>query len=199
MQARHSRPLLAAAWLAAIPCLALAQEGAGETAAERPITAEEALYNADEMWKLEPAAQEEVDPCDQPEDPDIILVCRESVDPAQYMFERSPDRRPGGEHRTTGSGLPRVDLNDSCLNTRGRQNCNMGGWAPPPAIMVDFEELPETPEGSDAARWGGPTDADAVAARENRVGADAAPVEPQARPDIGLETQMGIEDEIYGP
>ncbi len=167
---------------------------------EGPVTAEEALYNADELWKLKPGEEDEVDPCDQPEDPDVILICRESVDPERYMFERAPDQRAGAEHRTTGSGLPRVDLNDSCLNTRGRENCIMVGEVPPPAIIVDFEALPETPEGSAAARWGGPTDADEIAARENRVGAVVEPDEEvEDRPDIGLETQRGIEDDVYGP
>lgn len=166
-----------------------------------PVTAEEALYNADEMWKLNPQAEEEEDPCEQATDPDVIVVCRESVDPERYMFERTRDSRPGSEHRTTGSGLPRVDLNDSCLNTRGRENCNMVGSVPPPAIKVDFEAFPETPAGSAAARWGGPTDADAIAARENSVGAEsvATAERERERPDIGIETQRGIEDDVYGP
>ena len=66
----------------------------------------------------------------------------------------------------TGSGAPRApDFNDSCLATRGRENCMMFGSVPPPAIMVDFSLLPETPADSDAARlYGGPTDADAAPA-----------------------------------
>ena len=50
-----------------------------------------------------------------------------------------------------------------------------------------------------AARWGGPTDADEIAARENRVGAVSEPEEEEDRPDIGLETLRGIEHDVYGP
>lgn len=181
-----------------MPAGAFAQDASLEQD-DGPITAEEALYNADEMWKLNPQAEEEEDPCEQATDPDVIVICRESVDPERYMFERTRDRRPSADHRTTGSGLPRVDLNDSCLNTRGRENCNMVGSVPPPAIKVDFESFPETPAGSAAARWGGPTDADTIAANENRVGADLVPRPDENRPDIGLETQRGIEDNVYGP
>lgn len=201
-----SRWVVTAGCLVHLPAPLAAQEAA-DTQPERPVSAEEALYNADEMWKLNPGEEDE-DPCEQPDDPDVILVCRETVDPERYMFEREPELTVGADVRTTASGAPRPpDFNDSCLNTRGRANCNMGGYVPPPAIMVDFDELPETPEGSDAARlYGGPTAADEVedaiiSARRPDIETRTArqDEDSEVERDVGLETQLGIEDEIYGP
>ena len=169
------------------PIASLAQE-AGE---EQPtITAEEALANAEAHWSGAIDIKKP-DPCaDESEDPDVIVVCRRWESGERYMFERPPDRPVGADIRTSGSGSPRPpDFNESCLHNRGRENCMMGGWAPPPAYMVDFDSLPETPAGSEAARlYGGPT-------------TDDEPVEQEAADeiDIAAETRLGIEDHIYGP
>lgn len=194
MSARHAHARLAACWLTLLPVVAHAQDASLEQDAG-PVTAEEALYNADELWRLNPATEEE-DPCDQPDDPDVILICRESVDPAQYMFER--ETRADSE--VTGNGAPRAqDPGSPHMLPPCEPICIGVGSVPPPAIIVDFDALPETPAGSAAARWGGPTDADEIAARENRVGAETVAEVVETRPDIGLETQRGIEDNIYGP
>ena len=187
-----------------LPVQLAAQEAESDVQGES-ITAEEALIVADEVWKLEPGKEEEVDPCDQPDDPDVILVCRESVDPAQYMFERSTR----ADSEVTGSGAPRApNLDNSCLATRGRENCNMFGSVPEPALMIDFDELPETPEGSEAARlYGGPTAAretpdTIVSMRRPDMITQAGEEEDEERdPEIdpSLETQIGLDDDIFGP
>jgi len=191
-------PALAAAWLALMPAVACAQDASMQQD-DGPVTAEEALYNADEMWKLNPQAEEEEDPCEQAPDPDVIVVCRESVDPERYMFERTTR----ADTEVNGSGAPRAHDPGGLLKPCNAYTFCAGGLGevPPPAIEVDFEAFPETPAGSAAARWGGPTDADAIAERENRVGAEsvATAERERERPDIGIETQRGIEDDVYGP
>ncbi len=157
-------------------------------AAEPPVvTAEEAVANARTAWTVT-AAEPEIDPCDDPEaDEDTIIVCRRFESGERYTFER-PVR---ADTEVTGSGAPRPpDFDESCLRTRGRENCMMFGSVPPPAIMVDFDALPETPAGSEAARlYGGPTDADVVA--------EAAPAGD--RPDLSERSLRGLDDDVIGP
>ncbi|MCL6249841.1 hypothetical protein M3P36_02095 [Altererythrobacter sp. KTW20L] len=122
------------------------------------ITAEEAIAIAEDRWSI---LVPEVNPCAVARDnadPDVIVVCREWEDGERYTFD-APTR---ADSRVTGSGAPRPpDFDESCLRNRGRENCMMFGKVPPPAIMVDFDSLPETPADSEAARlYGGPTDAD---------------------------------------
>jgi hypothetical protein len=133
---------------------AAAQDRAPSAAA----TAEDLIADARRQWS---AIEPEVAACaDAGGNDDVIVVCRETVDPDRFLVD-APTR---ADSRVTGSGAPRApDFDESCLHTRGRSNCMMGGYVPPPAIMVDFDALPETPAGSDAARlYGGPTDADEI-------------------------------------
>lgn len=148
--------------LAASP--ALAQDGAYGPADERQISPGAAVANASEYWT--PSQRERPSECDDPDpDPDTIVVCREWEDGEQYQLGERDRSRVGADVRDTAGGAPRApDFDESCLHNRGRENCMMLGSAPPPAIMVDFSDLPETPPDSDAARlYGGPTADDAVA------------------------------------
>jgi hypothetical protein len=172
--------------LVAQPTASLAQEAKGEAPT---ITAAEALSNAEELWSGAIDIKAE-DPCATTDDPDVIIVCRRWESGERYMFERPPDRPVGADVRSSGSGSPRPpDFNESCLHNRGRENCMMGGWVPEPAYMVDFDALPETPAGSEAARlYGGPTTDD-----------EQEQEEPVEVPDLDAETLRGIDDDIYGP
>ena len=130
---------------------------------DTPVTAEDLIADSRQQWSV---IEPEVTACAEPQsDEDVIVVCRRTVDPGRYIFERPPELTVSADVRDTAGGAPRApDFNESCLHTRGRANCMMGGYVPPPAIMVDFDALPETPAGSDAARlYGGPTDADEIA------------------------------------
>lgn len=169
------------------PVAVLAQAAEAE---RRAITAEEALANAEEVWSGVTDV-EKPDPCaDESNDPNVIIVCRSWEDGEQYTFEKPPDRPVGADIRTSGNGAPRPpDFDESCLHNRGRENCHIIGWVPPPAIKVDFDAFPETPAGSEAARlYGGPTTDD-----------EPEKEEPAEEVDIAAETQRGIEDDIYGP
>ena len=144
--------LLAAPLLAVLaPAPLLAQQPAPA------ISAEEAIGNAADRWSI---LAPEVNPCAEAErnaDPDVIVVCRAWEDGARYTFER-PVR---ADTQVTGSGAPRAPDVSGLLPCSAYQMCMKLGSVPPPAIMVDFDSLPETPAGSEAARlYGGPTDAE---------------------------------------
>ncbi len=175
--------------LASSPVLAqIADQSAG------PVSAEEAVQAAAEQWSLIP--QEEEDPCaDLPSGPDIIVVCEEVVDPEQYMINGETE----ADSDVSGSGAPRPpDFAESCLpEGEGRMDCVRFGSVPPPAIMVDFDEMAETPEGSEAARlYGGPTTADAEAEEE---AAAAAIVAEENLTSPADEVFLGLEDDTFGP
>lgn len=141
-----------------------------------PAAAQDASYGPADERQASPAQavsspylanrpRERPSACDDPApDPDTIVVCREWEEGTEYMLGERERRRVGADVRDTAGGAPRApDFDESCLHNRGRQNCNMGGWVPPPAIMVDFSALPETPPDSDAARlYDGPTADDAA-------------------------------------
>lgn len=153
--------------LAAGLAMAIAVPAAAQDASYGPAddSAEQAVANASEYWSARP--RERPTACDDPDpDPDTIVVCREWEEGTEYMLGERERRMVGADVRDTAGGAPRApDFDDSCLHNRGRENCMMLGSTPPPAIMVDFAELPETPPDSDAARlYGGPTADDAVVA-----------------------------------
>ncbi len=182
---------LAAIGLVCVSLCSPAAVRAQETEEDRStITAEEALSNAEALWSGAIDIKQP-DPCAvESDDPDVIVVCRRWEDGERYTFKKQPDRPVGADITTSGSGAPRPpDFNESCLHNRGRRNCNMGGWVPPPVLMIDFDALPETPAGSEAARlYGGPTTDD-----------EPAKEEPAEEANIAAEAQRGIEADVYGP
>lgn len=179
--------LLLASLIALQPASLHAQESAA-------VTAENALENAAESWsiKVEEAdlcAEDDLDPKVIPE---VIVVCRSKIDPEQFMSGITPEIRADTE--VTGSGAPRAqDPGGMLMPCSAYTVCMSGlGSVPPPAIMVDFDALPETPAGSDAARlYGGPTDESVIAE------AQAEPEEEEI--DLTDKARAGLDDETYGP
>lgn len=101
------------------------------------------------------------DPCAQPPngDPDVIVVCKQWESGAAYTFD-APTR---ADTEVTGSGVPRAPDVFGLPPCSSYTVCQRFGSVPPPAIMIDFASLPETPPDSDAARlYGGPTSDDVV-------------------------------------
>ncbi len=149
-----SRLLAATALLALFPQLA---QGQDDAAGSPVITAEEVIDNAATSWSILPT--EAADPCaaiDENSDPDTIVVCREWESGERFMVD-APTR---ADTDVTGSGAPRAPDVSGLKPCSAYTVCMKFGSVPPPAIMVDFAALPETPAGSDAARlYGGPTDA----------------------------------------
>ena len=102
------------------------------------------------------------DPCaDSQAGKDVIVVCRRFESGERYTFD-APTR---ADTEVTGSGAPRAPDVFGLPPCSSYTVCMRFGSVPPPAIMVDFASLPETPEGSEAAMlYGGPTTADAPVA-----------------------------------
>jgi hypothetical protein len=138
-----------------------------------PAQAQDTAYGPVDEREASPAQQainpnrasrtrERPSECDDPDpDPDTIVVCREWEDGERYMFDSPVEADIG----VTGSGVPRAPDVFGMPPCSSYTVCVGGlGSVPPPAIMVDFAELPETPPDSDAARlYGGPTADDTLA------------------------------------
>ena len=148
-------------------------------AAQESPSAEEATAVSADRWSI---LVEEPDPCLEARaaaGPDTIVVCEERSDPEQYKapIEREVDGDRGMPRAPNVFGIPPCE---------SYQFCGKFGKVPPPAIMVDFDALPETPEGSAAARWGGPTTASETA-------------EPAAPPVEEPNVAKGLADDVVGP
>lgn len=142
-----------------LPATVVAQDGSYGPTVESAADAEAALANAQQYWSSTPRERpgecDEVDP-----DPDTIVVCREWEDGEKYLFER-PTR---ADTEVTGSGAPRAPDVFGMAPCSSYTVCVGFGSVPPPAYMVDFTSLPETPADSEAARlYGGPTTDDTAA------------------------------------
>ena len=79
---------------------------------------------------------------------DEIVVCVDRGED-QQVDRAPPDPGTLEGRRALNNGIPRAPQFDhgSC---RGKPNCIVGGWAPPPVYYVDVTKLPEAPPGSDA-------------------------------------------------
>lgn len=162
-----SRTLAIVAGLLLLATPARAQDASYGPADERQVSPAQTAIQASQ--NRAPRQRERPSECDDPDpDPDTIVVCREWEDGERFQLGERDQRMVGADVQDTAGGAPRApDFDESCLHNRGRENCMMGGSVPPPAIMVDFSELPETPPDSDAARlYGGPTADDALAEEE---------------------------------
>lgn len=135
-----------------------AQQGSYGPTIESAADAEAAMVNARQYWSATPRERpgecDEVDP-----DPDTIVVCREWEDGEKYLFD-APTR---ADTEVTGSGAPRAPDVFGMPPCSSYTVCVGFGSVPPPAFMVDFASLPETPPDSDAAHlYDGPTADDAT-------------------------------------
>lgn len=157
-----SRLLAATLFAALLPAPLAAQD---ESAAPPAVTAERAIENAETSWSI--LAPEDADVCadlNENSDPDVIVVCREWESGERFMVD-APTR---ADTEVTGSGAPRAPDVSGLKPCSSYTVCTKFGSVPPPAVMVDFDALPETPADSEAARlYGGPTDADADQSSED--------------------------------
>lgn len=127
-----------------------------------PGTAEAANENARAVYS---ATAPSPDDCATPEDadPDVIVVCKQWESGEAYTFD-APTR---ADTEVTGSGVPRAPDVFGLPPCSSYTVCQRFGSVPPPAVMVDFASLPETPPDSEAARlYGGPTSDDEVTGGE---------------------------------
>lgn len=139
-----------------VPAAALAQE-------QQPtLTAEEVSANAEAAYGPPPP-----EPKCAPSTSDEIVVCAEEEDQDQFRVKSSSELDPTSEEAIK-DGLPRAPDVGGPGIFKGKPTVSGLCFIPPcpkdPAYIVDFSELPETPEGSDADRVGR-----GLAPRENQV------------------------------
>ena len=96
-----------------------------------------------------PESRQRPNPCEtQPQDDNVILVCRELEDDEAY---RSPLPAPTRSDRAIIPGL----TNPPCWVTNpgavGTPDCIRVGSVPPPAIIIDLTQFPEPLDPDEAA------------------------------------------------
>ncbi|MCB2085378.1 MAG: hypothetical protein H6919_03610 [Sphingomonadaceae bacterium] len=119
---------------------------AQEAAPDNPATAQQVFERARSAYGP-PAPEPEC----EPQQGDEIVVCAdEPEDPDRY---RIPSRLENGDDSHLKKDIRAPDFSESCAkNPQGV--CVKFGSVPPPAYIIDFSKLPETPPGSDADRVG---------------------------------------------
>ena len=118
------------------------------------VTAEQVAERAQEAYGPPPP-----EPACAPAEGDEIVVCAREQDNSLFRVKSSSELDPESEE-ALADGLPRAPdvagpgifkgpatVGSLCIP--GLQKC-----PPPPALIIDFSELPEAPEGSDADRVG---------------------------------------------
>lgn len=81
-----------------------------------------------------------------------IVVCAGDQDNEKYRVKPTSEVDPESDE-ALDDGLPRApDFAESCKKAGQDKACIGFGSVPPPAYFIDFDELPDAPEGSDADR-----------------------------------------------
>ncbi len=87
-----------------------------------------------------------------------IIVCRRIRDQSQYRVSSDDEAESRYARETMDKGAPRAPDVAGPGIFKGPATvsglCLIPPCPPPPAYIIDFDELPETPEGSDADRVG---------------------------------------------
>ncbi|WP_271439596.1 hypothetical protein [Pontixanthobacter luteolus] len=126
-------------------------------------TAEDVFANAQSAYGPPPPEPK----CDQGNG-DEIVVCAEQQEQSQFRVKSTSELDPESDE-ALDDGLPRApDFAESCKKNPEKGTCISFGSVPPPAYLIDFSKLPETPKGSDADRI-----ANGLAPRGNDTGAQS--------------------------
>lgn len=117
-------------------------------------TAEEALAASSSAYGPAPPEPD----CEAAENPDEIVVCAQIQDQEQFRIRSDRQVRDDYARETMNKGDPKApDVSGPGIF---KGPATVGGlcFIPPcpaePALIIDFDELPETPPGSDADRVG---------------------------------------------
>ena len=136
--------LPAFAMIGAVVVLAGAPLAAQSTASP---TADQAMRQAQQAYG--PPGPD--DGCTRSSDGEIV-VCASDQDNEKYRVKPTSELDPDADE-ALDDGLPRApDFADSCKKSGQEKSCIRFGSVPPPAYFIDFDELPDAPEGSDADR-----------------------------------------------
>ena len=110
-------------------------------------TAEQVVRNAKQAYG--PPGPEEK--CEKGSSGEIV-VCASDQDNEKFRVRPTSEIDPDSKE-ALDDGVPRApDLADSCKKAGQDKACLGFGSVPPPAYFIDFDDLPDAPEGSDADR-----------------------------------------------
>ncbi|RIV77548.1 hypothetical protein [Pelagerythrobacter aerophilus] len=145
--------------LAFAACLLFAAPAAAQTGDPDPgVTdpVEQAFEATRDAYGPPPPAAPQPD-CEQPEG-DEIVVCARLEEQSQFRIRSDEDSENEYAAATMNKGDPKAPDVSGPGIFKGPATisgmCVIPPCPAPPAYMIDFEELPETPPGSDAARVG---------------------------------------------
>lgn len=131
-----------------------AQTGDPDPGVTDPV--EEAFEAVQETYGPPPPKPPQPD-CEQPEG-DEIVVCARLEEQSQFRIRTDEEAEDDYARETMYKGDPRAPDVSGPGIFKGPATvsdlCVIPPCPEPPAYMIDFDELPETPPGSDAARVG---------------------------------------------
>lgn len=123
---------------------------------QAPDTVDEAFEAAREAYGPPPPAPPEPD-CEEPEG-DEIVVCARLEEQSQFRVRTDEEAEDAYAAATMYKGDPQAPDVSGPGIFKGPATvsglCVIPPCPEPPAYMIDFDELPEVPPGSDAARIG---------------------------------------------
>lgn len=113
-----------------------------------------------------------------------IIVCRRRRDNENRLYSKEEAERRYAEETAFKNDPKTPDFILDCQDQGWPVGCIRMGSVPPPAYIVDFSELPDTPPGSDADRIG-----QGLAPRGTAAEAPARP----RQIELGLPPMPGVE------
>ena len=114
-----------------------------------------------------------------------IIVCRDLGEASDGVFNKEDWERRYAERTKLKNGARAPDFIADCKDQGMPFGCVSLGGPPPPVYIVDFDALPEAPEGSDAdriARGLPPLDRRELSAEEEQSRREALGLKPPSEP-----------------
>ena len=125
--------------------------------------------------------------CEEDQDAAIItgeiIVCRRRSDEENRLYDKETAERRHAEETAFKKDPRGPDFLLDCNDQGWPPGCFRMGKVPPPAYLIDFSKLPETPPGSDADRIGR-----GLAPRGN----DSGTVTPPPAPEQGQQDNAEV-------
>jgi hypothetical protein len=134
------RTLVIAGVVAALPLAPLAAQ-------RTDVTADEAIENAKQMYGPPPPSTNCSKAKEDMNSNEIVVCAKNKQDDAQFRVKGTSELDPDSD-AALNDGMPRAPdvAGEGIFKGKG---ISLGG-TPDPAYIIDFELLPETPQGSDA-------------------------------------------------
>jgi len=123
------------------------------SAQDTAVTAEDAIDNARRSYGPPPPTQNCAKPAENQSDSEIVVCAQQQKDYSEFRVQGTSELDPNSKE-ALNDGIPRApDVGGDGI-FKGKATvtggCFLQGCPPPPAYIVNFEDLPDAPEGSDA-------------------------------------------------